>query len=69
MSTHEERCEFMENADYYWGANMIDPSEPGYVPGKGVLIEQSRQCRTKPDAGEKYCPRHKMMVEIAGEAP
>ena len=57
-------CQYVESRIYYWGGGFVDKSEPEYVRGKGVPIEDGIACHVIADPGEKYCPRHKMMVEM-----
>lgn len=57
-------CQFVGTKTYFWGVGMVDPSEPEYVAGKGCPFEEPISCRTAADPGEKYCPRHKMEMEM-----
>ncbi|HZR56340.1 MAG TPA: hypothetical protein VFA74_05675 [Terriglobales bacterium] len=65
-----KQCEFVETGrTYFWGKDIVDPTEPDFVPGKGIpLPDYDLPCRNVADDGEKYCPKHKMLVGVSGEA-
>jgi hypothetical protein len=63
-----QSCKFVETGRLcYWGLGLVDPSEPEFVAGKGVPLPlDNLPCRNLADAGEDYCPKHKMQVERTG---
>lgn len=60
------QCKFVEtNRVFYWGAGIVDPSEPEFVKGKGVPIrDHDLPCFNVADDGEDYCPKHKALLAV-----
>lgn len=63
--TDSKQCKFIETGrTYFWGKDLVDPTEPEFVAGKGVpLPAPDLPCRNVADSGEDFCPKHKALLE------
>jgi hypothetical protein len=60
-----DHCQWVDREPVYSkqiGGHVIDPSE--YVNEKGaVIMTRETPCRNVVDRDERYCPRHKLIME------
>jgi hypothetical protein len=57
----------MNDTSYYWGEGEIDPDEPDYVEGKGILVTQFTRCTFVPQPDNDICLKHQFIVDSGME--
>jgi hypothetical protein len=52
-----KQCTAVNDRGYWWGAEVIDPSEPDFVAGKGIWMENPVRCQYVAEANG-LCGKH-----------
>ncbi len=59
----ERRCKARDDAGFWWGKDVIDSSEPGFVKGRGVFIPETKPCPYVPLPEVDLCYRHSFLAD------
>jgi hypothetical protein len=62
-----ERCTAVDDKGYWWGAEVIDPSEPDFVPGKGIWLPNQVRCGYVAEV-DGLCGKHEFIRKNSEEA-